>query len=118
MNDYELLECDVQWPNGEEDTVLLTELVFEGCRIEISWKHDPERRGKIGTVFDFATVAVKWQGCNAKIVDLKDHFLSNGDKFFNKIVQRKEDVCCEGKVTRVAESRKKLRSTTSTTTFK
>ena len=52
---------DVQWQNGEEDTVLLIELaVFENCQIEVLWKYDPEWRGKIETVFDFPTFEVNW----------------------------------------------------------
>ena len=92
MNDYEFLECDVQWQNGEEETVLLTELAFfEDCQIDVLWKHDPDWRGKIETVFDFATVQVKRQDCSANIVDLKDLLLSNGNNFMKKTVQWKEE---------------------------
>ena len=63
--------------------------------------------GQTGTGFDFATVEVKWKGCSANTVDVKDLFLSNGDKSFKKTIQWKEAVCCEAKVTPVAASRKK-----------
>ena len=103
MNDYELFECDVHWQNGEKDTVLLAELEFtEGCQIEVIWKRDPEWQGKIETIFDFATVEVKWQDCSTNIVDLKDLLLLNTDIFMEKTVQWKEDFTCAGKITRVA----------------
>ena len=61
LNDYEIFEYDVQWQNGEEDTVLLIEFaVFEDCQIEVLWNYDPEWRGKTETVFDFPTIEVNW----------------------------------------------------------
>ena len=80
---------------AEKDTVLLTELEFtEGCKIEVAWKHDPEWHGKIETVFDFATVEVKWQDFSNIFVDLKDLLLLNADIFIEKTGQWNEDFTC------------------------
>ena len=80
---------------AEKNTVLLTKLEFtEGCKTEVAWKHDPEWQFKIETVFDFATVEVKWQDFSTNIVELKDFLLLNADIFIEKTVQWKVDFTC------------------------
>ena len=45
MNDYELLEGDILWQNGDKDTVLLTELHnYSDVKIEIERNTDDNWR--------------------------------------------------------------------------
>ena len=106
---------EVEWNNGEHDTVLLTDLTLSQA-IWVAWKHDKTWVRDVKVVFDCMDVDVLWKGTqNTNIVSIEDRDFVNPRDFINLKVSWREDSNYIGTITKVHSFQNNRQENASTT---